>query len=158
MMTGIGGDVFAILYMQNDGRPVALNASGWCGSQGTIDFFKSRGFARVPQSGMHSVSVPGAVAGWFKLHEKYGKLPMELLLEPAIGYAQNGFPVSEIIAGQWRRQESFLRATVDATQTYLLDGRAPRHGEVFRNPNLARSLRLLSARGRDTFYKGELAQ
>src|SRR5262249_18526086 len=124
MMTGIGGDVFAILHTKKDGRPVALNASGWCGSQGTIDFFKSRGIAHVPQSGMHAVSVPGAVAGWFKLHEKYGKLPMDRLLEPAITYAQNGFPVSEIIAGQWRRQESLLRTTVDATKTYLLDGSA----------------------------------
>src|SRR5215467_15261577 len=158
MMTGIGGDVFAILYMQNDGRPVALNASGWCGSQGTIDFFESRGFTRVPQSGMHSVSVPGAVAGWFKLHEKYGKLPMERLLEPAIGYAQNGFPVSEIIAGQWRRQEQVLQQTPDAARTYLLDGRAPRHGEVFRNPRLARSLQLIAVHGRNAFYQGELAQ
>ncbi len=158
MMTGIGGDVFAVLYMQQDGKPVALNGSGWGGSKGCVDFFRSRSLSEIPLSGMHSVSVPGAVAGWFKLHGKYGKLPMARLLEPAIDYATNGFPVSEIIAGQWRRQETFLQQTPDAAQTYLHDGRAPRHGEIFKNPNLARSLRLLATQGRDVFYKGDIAQ
>src|SRR5207249_2370532 len=106
---------------------------------------------------MHSVSVPGAVAGWFALHGRYGKLPMSRLLEPAIRYANEGFPVSEIIAGQWRRQEFFLRQTSEAAQTYLIDGRAPTHGQVFRNAGLARSLKLLADRGRDAFYKGEIA-
>src|SRR5690242_2266114 len=101
VMTGIGGDVFALLYMQRDGKPIALNSSGWGGSRGSIDFFRSRGMDQIPLAGIHSVSVPGAVAGWFELHAKYGKLPMSRLLQPAIGYAENGFPVSEIIAGQW---------------------------------------------------------
>ena len=158
MMTGIGGDVFAIVYMQKEGKPVALNSSGWGGSKGCMDFFSTRGLREMPLNGMHSVSVPGAVAGWFKLHERYGKLPMSRLLEPAVAYAEQGFPVSEIIAGQWRRHEAFLRQTADATRTYLHDGRAPRHGEVFKNAALARSLRLIANHGREVFYKGEIAQ
>src|SRR5215467_3309084 len=75
-MTGIGGDMFALIYMQRDGKPIGLNGSGWAGSKATVDFFRSRHLSDVPASGMYSVSVPGAVAGWFKLHEKYGKLPM----------------------------------------------------------------------------------
>jgi len=158
MMTGIGGDVFAILFMQRDGRPIALNSSGWAGSRATSEFFQSRGLERVPLTGMHSVSVPGAVAGWFKLHGKYGKLPMSRLLDPAIRYAEDGFPVSEIIAGQWRRHQTFVRATPDAAATYLIDGRTPRHGEIFKNRNLARSLRLIADGGSDAFYRGEIGQ
>src|SRR5215510_1876860 len=101
MMTGIGGDMFCIAYMQSEKKPIALNGSGWSGTRGSIDFFQSRGIQAVPTTGMQTVSVPGAVAGWFKLHEKYGKLPMQRLLAPAIQYAEEGFPVSEIIAGQW---------------------------------------------------------
>ena len=158
MMTGIGGDVFAILYMQKDGKPVALNSSGWAGSRATPDFFRSRGLESIPTSGMHSVSVPGAVAGWFKLHERYGKLPIARLLAPAIGYAQEGFPVSDVIAAQWKRAESVLRATPEAASTFLVNGHTPAHGEIFRNPGLARSLQLLAHSGRDAFYKGEIAR
>jgi len=158
MMTGIGGDMFAVLYMQQDKRPVALNGSGWSGSRASVDFFRSRGLDRVPPDGMHSVSVPGAVAGWFKLHQKYGKLPMTRLLHPAIMYAQDGFPVSEIIAGQWQRCEAALQRMPDASRTYLIEGKAPRHGQIFRNTELARSLKLLAEIGRDVFYKGEIGQ
>jgi gamma-glutamyltranspeptidase/glutathione hydrolase len=158
MMTGIGGDVFAILCMNAEDRPVALNSSGWSGSRATTDFFRSRGLGEVPLLGMHSVSVPGAVAGWFALHDKYGRLPMSRLLAPAIGYARLGFPVSEIIAGQWQRQQEILRRSPDAARTYLVDGRAPRHGQLFHNPSLARSLQLIADRGRDAFYRGELGQ
>jgi gamma-glutamyltranspeptidase/glutathione hydrolase len=158
MMTGIGGDMFALLFMQRDGVPVALNGSGWGGSRGSVEFFRSRGMAQIPLSGMHSVSVPGAVAGWCKLHGKYGKLPMSRILAPAIEYAEKGFPVSEIIAGQWQRYEGVLQQTANAAQTYLIDGHAPRHGQIFKNPALARSLRLIADHGRDAFYKGEIAR
>lgn len=157
MMTGIGGDMFALVYMQQDRKPAALNGSGWSGSKATADFFKTRKFDDVP-GGIYSVSVPGAVAGWFKLHERYGKLPMSRLLAPAIGYAENGFPVSEIIAGQWQGSQNRLRQTPDAARTYLIEGRAPRHGEIFKNPELARSLRIIAEQGRDAFYKGEIAR
>lgn len=158
MMTGIGGDMFALLYMQQDGKPVALNGSGWSGSKATIDFFKSREMDRLPSGGIYSVSVPGAVAGWYKLHQKYGKLPMPRILIPAIEYADKGFPVSEIIAGQWQRSERTLRQTPDASRALLINGRAPHHGELFRMPELARSLKLIADEGRDAFYKDEIAK
>src|SRR5262245_64787455 len=96
MSTGIGGDMFALVYMQRDGKPVGLNGSGWAGSKATVEFFRERKFTAIPATGMHSVSVPGAVAGWFKLHQRYGKLPMGRILAPAIEYADKGFPVSDI--------------------------------------------------------------
>src|SRR5215510_10235752 len=82
--TGIGGDMFALIYMQRDGKPVGLNGSGWAGSKASLDFFKDRNLNEIPLTGMHSVTVPGAIAGWFKLHDRYGKLPMGRILAPAI--------------------------------------------------------------------------
>jgi gamma-glutamyltranspeptidase / glutathione hydrolase len=158
MSTGIGGDMFALVYMQQDGKPVGLNGSGYAGSKASVDFFESRKLPAVPLSGMHSVTVPGAVAGWYQLHRRYGKLPMARILGPAIDYADSGFPVSEIIAFQWKRAEDKLRATPDAARCLLSDGHAPRHGEIVRFPGLARSLRRIAEGGRDAFYKGEIAE
>jgi gamma-glutamyltranspeptidase/glutathione hydrolase len=155
--TGIGGDMFALVCMKRDGKPVGLNGSGWAGSKASIDFFKSRRLTEVPLFGMHSVTVPGAVAGWYKLHERYGQLPMSRILAPAIDYAEKGFPVSDIIAVQWQRAESRLRDTPDAVRHALLNGRAPHQGELFRMPELARTFRALAEGGRDAFYKGDIA-
>jgi gamma-glutamyltranspeptidase/glutathione hydrolase len=158
VMTGIGGDMFALVYMQQEGKPVGLNGSGWAGSKASIEFFRSRNLDFVPEDGMYSVTVPGAVAGWYKLHQKYGRLPMSRILSPAIEYAEKGFPVSDIIAAQWQGTEEELRRTPDAARDFLIDGRAPRHGEIFKMPNLARSLRRIAEQGRDAFYKGEIAR
>lgn len=158
MMTGIGGDMLALVCDKAAGKPAALNACGWSGSKATPEFFTSHGIGEMPAIGIHSVSVPGAVAGWFKLHQSYGRLPMARLLAPAIDYAEFGFPVSEIVAGQWRRNEDKLRQDSDAAGTYLVDGRAPRHGDVFRQPHLAHTLKLIARGGRDVFYKGEIAR
>jgi gamma-glutamyltranspeptidase/glutathione hydrolase len=157
MSTGIGGDMFALVFMQQDRKPVGLNGGGWAGAKATTEFFRSRNLDDVPGGGMHSVTVPGAVAGWFKLHQKYGKLPMTRILAPAIEYAEKGFPVSDIIASQWRRAEEKLRHSPDAVRDLLIDGRAPRHGELFKMPELARSLKMIAEQGRDAFYKGEIA-
>ncbi|PYS41459.1 MAG: gamma-glutamyltransferase [Acidobacteria bacterium] len=157
MSTGIGGDMFALVYMQQDAKPVGLNGSGWAGSKASVDFFKSRNMTEVPLFGMHSVTVPGAVAGWYKLHQRYGKLPMSRVLAAAIDYADRGFPVSDIIASQWQRSEAKLRATPEAARDLLLDGRAPRPGDLVRLPRLARTLRQIAEGGRDVFYKGEIA-
>jgi gamma-glutamyltranspeptidase/glutathione hydrolase len=158
MSTGIGGDMFALVYMQKDGKPVGLNGSGWSGSKASVDFFSSRRLMAVPVFGMHSVTVPGAVAGWFKLHDRYGTLPMSRILAPAIGYAELGFPVSDIISAQWQRAEEKLRATPEAARDFLLDGRAPRHGDIVKLPRLARTLKQIADAGRNAFYKGEIAQ
>src|SRR5262245_5742733 len=158
MSTGIGGDMFALVYMQKDGKPVGVNGSGWAGSKASVEFFRDRKLRDVPLFGMHSVTVPGAVAGWYKLHARYGKLAMSRILAPAVEYAENGFGVSDIIATQWQRAEERLRSTPEAARDLLLDGRAPRHGHVFKQPRLARSLRQLAEGGRDVFYKGEIAQ
>ncbi len=97
MSTGIGGDMFALVYMQDDRKPVALNGGGWAGSKATDDFFRSRNLDFMPATGMHSVTVPGAVAVWIKLHKKYGKVPMSRILAPAIEYAEKGFPLTNTI-------------------------------------------------------------
>ena len=158
MSTGIGGDMFALVYMQQDRKPVGLNGSGWAGSNATIDFFRNRNLDEVPMTGIYSVTIPGAVAGWHALHQRYGTLPMSRILAPAIDYAENGFPVSDIIAAQWLRGEGKLRATPDAARHLLIDGRAPVHGELFKMPGLARTFRLIAEQGRDVFYKGEIAK
>jgi len=158
MSTGIGGDMFALVFMQTDGKPAGLNGSGWAGSKASVDFFKSRKLSQVPLYGMHSVTVPGAVAGWYRLHQRYGKLPMKRILDPAIEYAAKGFPVSDIIAAQWQRAGERLRGTPGASGDLLLDGRVPRHGDVFKMPRLARTLSAIAEGGRDAFYKGEIAR
>jgi gamma-glutamyltranspeptidase/glutathione hydrolase len=156
--TGIGGDMFAIVYMQQDRKLAGLNGGGWSGSSATEDFFRSRNLDVVPKTGMHSVTVPGAVAGWFKLHGKYGKLSMSRILAPAIHYAEKGFPVSDIIAGQWHAAEEKLRQSPDAARDLLIDGRAPCQGEIFKMPKLARTFKMIAEEGRDAFYKGEIAR
>src|SRR5215831_15091875 len=152
--TGIGGDMFAIVYMQQETRPVGLNGSGWAGSKACVEFFKQRNLPDVPLFGMYSVTVPGAVAGWYKLHQRYGKLPMRRVLAPAIDYGEKGFPVSDIISVQWRRAQDRLREAPEAAQHALIDGRSPHQGELFKMPNLARTLRMIADGGRDVFYKG----
>ena len=158
MSTGIGGDMFALVFMQKEGKTVGLNGSGWSGSGATLDFFRKNNLESISSDSIHSVSVPGAVAGWFKLHEKYGVLPMPRLLEPAIDYADRGFAVSEIIAGQWSSSRERLTQYPNTARAYLIDGRAPRHGELFRSPELARSFREISKEGRDAFYNGRIAE
>jgi gamma-glutamyltranspeptidase/glutathione hydrolase len=158
MSTGIGGDMFALVYMQRDRKPVGLNGSGWAGSKASVDFFRERNLTEIPLTGMHSVTVPGAVAGWCKLHQRYGKLPMSRILAPAIAYAEQGFPVSDIIACQWQRAEAKLQTTPHAARDLLLNGKAPRHGDIVRSPNLGCSFRQIAEAGRDVFYKGDIAQ
>jgi len=158
MSTGIGGDMFALVYMQKDGKPIALNGSGWAGSKSTVKFFAERKLSPIPLHGIHSVTVPGAVAGWFKLHERYGNLSMKRILSPAIEYAEKGFPVSDIIAGQWQRVQERLQSTPEAARDLLYKGRPPRACEIFRFPRLAATLSQIAEGGRDAFYEGEIAK
>ena len=156
-MNGVGGDLFAIVYIAKTGKLYGLNSSGWSASGMTPELLKSKGLDRIPIRGIWSVTVPGAVAGWQALHDKFGKLPLSTLLAPAIRYASEGFPVTHVIAETWGEYLKVLSATPDAAKTYLIDGHTPREGEIFRNPDLARTLTLIAKHGRDGFYKGTTA-
>jgi len=158
MSSGIGGDLFAIVYEAKTGKLYGLNASGWAPAGLTIEFLKKQGFQDMPSHGIQSVTVPGAVDGWQKLLDRFGKRKFSEVLAPAIRAAEDGFPVTEWTSGLWAGNADFLRGNEAAAQTYLSDNRAPALGQIFRNPDLARSLRLIAQGGRDAFYKGELAK
>lgn len=155
---GMGGDLFAIVWDAKTKRLYGLNASGRSPRSLTLQHFKDQGLTKVPSHGPLPVSVPGAVDGWFELHGRFGKLPMKEILAPAIGYAREGFPVSELIAYYWQRAVPTLEKFPGFRETYLPGGRAPRKGEIFRNPNLAATLEKIAAGGRDAFYKGDIAR
>jgi gamma-glutamyltranspeptidase / glutathione hydrolase len=156
-MTGIGGDLFAIVYDARTKTLRALNASGRSSHAATPEAFAARGLTTVPSSGIHSVTVPGVVDGWATLLSSHGTMSLARLLPPAIGYAKNGYAVSEIISGQWRASESKLSADPAAARTFLPKGHAPAPGEIFANPNLAATLQAIADGGRDVFYKGAIA-
>jgi gamma-glutamyltranspeptidase/glutathione hydrolase len=158
MMCGIGGDLFAIIYEARSGRIYGLNASGWAPAGLNIEFLKRLGFTNMPQSGIHTVTVPGAADGWATLHRRFGRKPFAELLTPAIHYAEEGFPVSELTAEAWSASESLLRKDANAAATFLPGGRAPRVGEVFRNPDLAWSYRQLARHGGRAFYLKAVAR
>ena len=155
-MNGIGGDLFAIVYEAANDRLHGLNSGGWAPERLTPAVLESLGTAAMPSSGIHTVTVPGAVAGWDALRTRFGKLPFEDLLAPAIFYAEDGFPVSEVIADTWGGLSEKLSADANAAATYLPNGRAPRAGEVFRNPALAQSLRLIAREGSSAYYSGRI--
>ena len=122
-----------------------LNASGWSPAGASIEFLTARGLSTMPQQGIHAVTVPGAVSGWMALHERFGKATLETILSAAIAHAENGFPVSEITSLEWLGSMSLLRSDPSAGAAYLPDGRPPAAGDIFRNPDLARSLRAIAA-------------
>ena len=153
---GIGGDLFAIVWDAKTQKLHGLNASGRSPFGLTREVFIEKGMERIPPHGPLPISVPGCVDGWFELHGKFGKLPMSEVLAPAIEYAREGFPVSELIAYYWGRSAG-LRRYEGFEQTFLPGGKAPAKGEIFRNPALANTLERIGAGGRDAFYKGELA-
>ncbi len=157
-MTGIGGDMFAIVWLAKEQKLVAINASGRAGSLMTRELLQSRGFRPGSQQGAMSVTVPGALAGWDTLVRTYGKRTLKQALQPAIGYARNGFPVSPIIAQQWGNETSFLQKDSAAAATYLPGGRAPKAGEWFRNPDFARTLQTIADSGIATFYGGSIGK
>ena len=157
-MNGAGGDLFAIVYSARDKKVHGLNASGRAGSLATLDEFKKRNVQRIPLRGELSVSVPGVVDGWNELLTKHGTRSLAQALEPAIKYARDGYGVSEIIAGQWKDVESMLARDPNAAKTFLINGKAPAPGDVFKNPALANSLEQIARGGRDVFYKGAIAK
>src|SRR5437764_3841475 len=147
---GIGGDLFAIVYLAKEDKLYGLNASGWSPSGMTLEFLRSKGVeGELPYRGVYTVTVPGAVAGWTALHQRFGKLPLATDLAPAIWYAEHGFPVMEVTAGLWSRSVEMLAEDPESRSTFLIGGKSPRAGETFRNPNLARSLRRIAEQGSD---------
>jgi len=158
-MTGIGGDLFALFWSAKEKRLVALNASGRSGSQMTRAELARRGHSEVPVFGAEPITVPGALSGWAALLEKYGTLSLAQALEPAIRLAEEGFPVSPIIAGQWAEELERLKGDEGARATYLVDGvRTPKPGEWFRNPDLAGTFRLIAKEGPGVLYGGALGR
>ncbi|MFT5573508.1 MAG: gamma-glutamyltranspeptidase/glutathione hydrolase [Cryomorphaceae bacterium] len=155
---GMGGDIFAIVWDAKSKQLYGLNGSGRSPKSLSLKWFKDQGYDKIPSHGPLPVTVPGAVDGWFMLHHRFGKLPIKDILQPAIDYAEQGFPVSQLIAYYWNRSVPLLEKWPGFTEQYTIKGKAPKQGEIWKNPNLANTLRQLVAGGRDTFYKGDIAK
>jgi gamma-glutamyltranspeptidase/glutathione hydrolase len=158
MSCGMGGDLFAIHWDAKTKALTGINASGWAPRKLTIEFLKARGLASMPQQGVFTVTVPGCVDGWEKLHKRFGRLPWSDLFRPAIYYASRGFPVTELIQRGWNAERGKLSMDQHARPVFLPGGEVPKVGQVFRNPDLARALELVSEGGAAAFYRGPIAQ
>ena len=155
---GIGSDAFCLFYSAKEKKIRALDASGRSPYAASLDFCRKSGFKEMPQRGIHSVTVPGAVHGWATLLNSYGKKKLGDVLQAAIRHAEEGFPVAELTAEQWKESEARLKADEGAAINYLIEGRTPKAGEIFRNPRMAATLKQIAAEGADYFYKGEIAR
>jgi gamma-glutamyltranspeptidase/glutathione hydrolase len=158
MMDGMGGDLFAIEWDAKSGKLAGLNASGWAPEKLTPALLEQKGFKHMPGQGIFSVTVPGCVRGWEALHKRFGKLPWADLFQPAIYYARNGFPVTEVVETYWRTEKAVMEKDVNGKRVFLINGDTPKVGEVFRNPEYARTLELVAQEGPDAFYRGAIAQ
>jgi gamma-glutamyltranspeptidase/glutathione hydrolase len=154
MMNGMGGDLFAIYWDAKSGKLFGLNSSGWAPKGLTIAHLRAKDVTKMPEFGIDAVTIPGAVAGWNALHQRFGHLPWKEIFQPAIFYAQNGFPVPELIHAFWSSDASVLQQPT----VLLPNGNAPALGEVFRNPDVAKALRLIADDGAKAFYQGEIGQ
>jgi gamma-glutamyltranspeptidase/glutathione hydrolase len=155
---GIGGDLFAIVWDPKTKKLHGLNASGRSPQSLTLEYFQQQGLKSIPSHGPLPVSVPGTVDGWFELHGKFGRLPMTRVLAPAIAYARDGHPLHETIAYYWARSVPLLSKWPGFSEQFTVKGRAPAKGELWKNPNLARTLEKIAAGGRDAFYRGDIAR
>jgi gamma-glutamyltranspeptidase/glutathione hydrolase len=159
LMDGLGGDMFAIYWDAKTGKLTGLNGSGPAPRGLSPAFLTKQGLKRMPGDGINSVTVPGAVDGWFKMHERFGKLPWKDLFDAAIGYAEQGFPIPEGMDEIWRTQQTIkeLKSNDEAARVFLPGGKPPQLGEVFRNPDMGRAFHLIAEKGPETYYKGEIA-
>jgi gamma-glutamyltranspeptidase/glutathione hydrolase len=157
MMNGMGGDLFAIYWDAKTGKLYGLNASGWAPRGLTIEHLQAKGATSMPGAGIDSVTVPGAVAGWHALHQRFGGTAWKDLFQSAISYADDGYPVPELIASFWAGSVDSISKDPEARRIYLPGGKPPALGQVFQNPDLAKALRLVAQDGPDAFYKGEIA-
>ena len=157
MMNGIGGDLFAIYWDAKTGKLYGINSSGWAPQGLTIAHLKAKDMTNMPHFGIDSVTVPGAVAGWNALHGRFGHLPWKEIFQPAIFYADQGFPVTELVHSYWEDATESFAHDAEGQGVYLPNGKVPAIGEIFRNPDLAKSLRSIAEKGADSYYKGEIA-
>jgi len=155
---GIGGDLFAIIWSADKQKLYGLNASGRSPRSLKMEYFKNKGIEFIPSTGPLPVSVPGCVDGWFEMHEMFGRLPIRDILQPAINYARDGFPVSEVIAYYLGRNTQALKDFPNIKETYMPDGKSPAKGEIFKNPRLATTLDKIAKGGRNEFYRGSIAK
>jgi gamma-glutamyltranspeptidase/glutathione hydrolase len=156
--SGIGGDLFAIIWSADKAKLYGLNASGKSPRTLKLEYFKENGFDFIPSYGPLPVSVPGCVDGWFEMHEMFGRLPMKDILQPAISYAREGFPVTEVIAYYLNRGTEILKEYPNIKEVYMPGGKAPSKGEIFKNPLLANTLEKIVKGGRNEFYRGTIAR
>ena len=156
MMCGMGGDLFVIYYEAKTGKLYGLNSSGWAPKGLTPEFLAKQGITKMPVSGIHPATVPGVVEGWSQVHGRFGRMAWKDLFSSAIRYAEEGHPVHEVIRSAWSTER--LKVTPEAQRVFLPGGRPPEVGEIFRNPDVGRSLRIVAEQGRDGYYKGPIAQ
>ena len=155
---GIGGDLFAIIWVEKDKKLYGLNASGRSPKNLTLDYFKENNMTQIPAYGPLPVSVPGCVDGWFEMHKRFGKISMEDILNPAINYAENGFPVTELVSYYMEIANKNFNQYPNFKETYHINGYTPKKGQLFKNKDLGKTLRLISKKGRKGFYEGPVAK
>ena len=155
---GIGGDLFAIIWIEKDKKLYGLNASGRSPKNLTLDYFKENNISEIPAYGPLPVSVPGCVDGWFELHDKFGSATMHEILSPAIEYADNGFPITELVSYYMQKASKDFDKYPNFKETYHINGSTPRKGQIFQNKDLANTLRVIAKKGRKGFYEGEIAK
>ena len=154
---GIGGDLFAIVWIENEKKLYGLNASGRSPEGLSLEYFKENDFKSIPAYGPLPVSVPGCVDGWFELHEKFGKIKMRDILSPTIKYAEDGFPVSELVSYYMKNASNNFKEYPNFKETYYINDSTPKKGQIFKNPDLAKTLRVIAKKGKEGFYEGEVA-
>ena len=159
LMTGMGGDLFVIYWDAKTGKLTGLNSSGTAPMALSPEFLAKQGIKRMPGEGIHSVTVPGAVDGWYKMHQRFGKLPWKDLFQAAIAFAEQGYPVHEGMNEIWAAPNivSGLKSNDESARIFLPGGKPPETGQVFKNPDMGRAFRLLAEKGPEAFYKGEIA-
>jgi gamma-glutamyltranspeptidase/glutathione hydrolase len=159
MKNGIGGDLFVLYWDASTGTLTGLNGSGAAPQALSPAFLAKNHFKTMPQEGVHSITAPGAVEGWAKMHQRFGKLPWKDLFKDAIAYAEKGFPVTEAIAETWNDPANVkkVHANPESVRVFLPGGKPPREGDLFRNPDMAKAFRLIADKGPEAFYKGEIA-
>jgi gamma-glutamyltranspeptidase/glutathione hydrolase len=155
---GVGGDLFAMIWSAEKGKLYGLNASGRSPRSLKLEYFRDNGYEFIPSFGPLPVSVPGCVDGWFEMHDMFGRLPMKDILQPAINYAREGFPVTEVIANALMAGTEKLKEYPNIKEVYMPKGKAPAKGEIFKNPLLANTLEKISRGGRNEFYRGSIAR